>query len=62
MKRSTMPMEKNQAYIEQVWNKAEEAKYPSITLDIWNMKSLLLKSGYGCELTKSINEEGFYFT
>ncbi len=52
MKRSTMPMKKKEACIEQVWNKAEEAEYPSITLDIWNMKSFLLKSGYGCKLDK----------
>jgi hypothetical protein len=52
MKRSTMPMKKNEACTEQVWNKAEEAEYPSITLDIWNMKSPLLKSRYGCELDK----------
>jgi len=45
MKRSTMPMKKNEGCIEQVWNKAEEAKYASVTLDIWNMKSRLLKSG-----------------
>jgi hypothetical protein len=30
MKRSTMPMKKDEACIEQVWNKAEEAEYQSI--------------------------------
>jgi hypothetical protein len=47
-----MPMKKNETCMEQVWNITEKVEYLSITLDIWNMKSLFLKSAYIFELDK----------
>ncbi len=45
-----MSTKTNKACIKQVWNNTEVAEYPSITLDIQNMKSLLFQNGYGCKL------------